>query len=544
MRLRSPRCCRCARFVLGNLTVAFTLMAGLLAAEGGTPSEKDAAPRYGGTLVIGVTHDVDTFNPLFSENVLSQEVIHLVLRGLADLDANSEFVPELAESWSWSPDHRRLTYRLRRDARWSDGAPVTAEDVAFTFELLRDSTVASPRYGVTEYIEAVRVLDPHTVAFAFSQPYPDQLFDTAGEIVPKHVLAGVDRPRIRTHAFGAHPLANGPFALKKWVKQQYIELVPNPTYFGPRPYLDRVIFKIVPDNTNLLLQLENNEIDVMMGVPPAEAERLQRRGNVNLHMLSGRLYYYLGYNTARPLFANPKVRRALTTAIDRNGLIQALLFGYGRPCVGPIPPMLKWAHNDTIRPLPYDPDLARRWLAEAGWRDRDGDGWLDRDGRPFRFTIMINTGNPLRADLAVVVQEQLRRIGVNVQIQTLEWSSFMSALREKDFDAYMGGWSTAFNPDLTPIFHSSATDLFNFVSYRNPEVDALIEKGRQEIRRERAARFWKEAQARIYADQPYTFLFWIDKIVAVNLRVKNATPVPLSALYKLERWYVEQPGKK
>jgi peptide/nickel transport system substrate-binding protein len=499
----------------------------------------DSRPGYGGTLVVGVSGDVDTFNPLFGEAVLSQEVTHLLLLGLADLNENSEFVPELATSWESSDDHLKLTYHLRRDAVWSDGVPITVEDVKFTFDLLMDTTVASPRQGVTEYIKRVEVGDDHTVIFEFSEAYPAQMFDTAGEILPKHILESVDRKSIRHHEFGRNPISSGPFVLKKWVTQQYIELAPNEKYHGRRPYLDRVIFKVVPDKTNLLMQLQTGEVDMVIGVQPEEVGRLQSaNANLNIYPVSGRVYNYVGYNEAKSLFSSVNLRQALTMAIDRQKIIDALLYGYGTPCKGPVPPMLGWAYNNNVKEFPYDPQQSTDLLANEGWQDRDGDGWLDKGGHAFEFTLKTNAGNQLRSDVAVVIQDQLRKIGVKVRIQTMEWSALFEELRAGKFDAYMGGWSTSFNVDPTPIFHSSSSELFNVVSYANPDVDRLIEEGREEMDRQRAAAIWKELQEKIYHDQPYTFLFWLDRVVAVSNRFHDVTPIALSALYGLENWYV------
>ncbi len=498
----------------------------------------DSSSKDGGTLIVGVSIDVDTFNPLFSESLISQEINHLLFVGLADLNDKSEFEGELATKWESSDDNLSLIYHLRKDAIWSDGVPITAEDVKFTFDLLMDTTVASPRYGETEYIKRVEVIDNYTIKFEFTEAYPAQVFDTAGEILPKHVLQSADRKELLHHEFGRNPISSGPFVLKKWVSQQYVELVPNEKYFGKKPYLSRVIFKIVPDKTNLLLQLQTGEIDMMVGVPPEEVGQLQTTNpTVKIYPISGRVYYYVGYNEENSLFESVDARKAITMAIDRQIIIDALLFGYGTPCKGPIPPMLKWAYNNEVKEFPYDPEQSKQLLATIGWKDSDNDGLLDKEGRNFEFTLKTNTGNQLRSDVAIIIQDQLKKVGIKVNIQTVEWSALMGDLHEGDFEAYMGGWSTSYNVDPTPIFHSSATTMFNFINYSNSAIDKLIETGREEMNQQKAAKIWKEFQEKIYLDQPYTFLFWVDRIVAVNSRFQNVTPIALSAYYNLENWY-------
>jgi peptide/nickel transport system substrate-binding protein len=494
--------------------------------------------KYGGNLIVGIKSDLDTFNPLFSEAALGKELVHLVMLGLADLDDKSEFKPEIAESWERSPDFLTVTYHLRKDAVWVDGVPISAYDVKFTYDLLFDPAVASPNSWVTENIKQVTAVDSHTVVFTFNQAYPDQIYDTASEFLPKHIFEKVDHKSIRSHDFGQNPLATGPFKLSKWEKQQYIELIPNDKYFDKKPYLDKVIFKIIPDATNLLVQLKTGEIDMMDGVPPIEANRLKNTNpEINIYPISGRVYFYIGYNEKNELFKDVKVRRALTMAIDRQTIIKALLFGFGKTCLGHIPPMTSWAYNSNIEEIPFSPQLSSKILEERGWLDHDNNGILDNKSREFEFTIAIAAGSQLKADLALVIQEQLKKAGIKVSIETIENAALHEKLNKKEFDVYIGAWSVAMNVDLTPVFHSTSTNLYNYVSYNNPEVDKLIDQARREFDQAKAAEYWKQVQQLIYDDQPYTFLFWMDRIVAVNSKFKDVKPMPISAFNDLENWY-------
>ena len=500
---------------------------------------KTADDRFGGRIIIGVNNDVETLNPIFTESALSQEIVHLMLLGLADLDENSEFTPELAESWESSDDFLKLTYHLRKDALWSDGQPITAEDVKFTYDLLMDTLVASPRQSACDFIKSVTVVDPNTVTFEFTEAYPTQIFDTAGEILPKHILEKIDHKEIKNHDFGRNPVASGPFKLKKWVSQQYLELEPNEKYFGRRAYLDQVVFKIVPDKTNLLMQLKSGEIDMVSDVPAAEIESLKNsKGGLSVYHVDGRVYYYIGYNEKSPLFSDKAIRQALTMSLDRNKIIDALLYGYGRPCLGPLAPMVKWAYNEDVKDIIYDPETTKATLNKSGWKDSNGDGILDKNGKKFEFTLSCATGNQLKADVAVIVQEQLKKIGIKVNIEMLEWTTFIDHIQSKNFDACVNGWSTPYYVDPTPVFHSESTDLFNFISYSNPKVDKLIEEGRIEMDQQKAAGIWKEFHKTIYEDQPYTFLFWIDQAVAIKDKYKDAKPLALSSVYDLENWYI------
>jgi peptide/nickel transport system substrate-binding protein len=506
--------------------------------NGDTTDNYTERPVYGGQLMIGVSGDIDTFNPLYVRSALGQDVIHLLLLGLADLDAEGNFMPEIATSWEHSDDFLSLTYHLRKDAVWSDGRKISAHDVKFTYDLLMDTTVGSPRQASVEFVEKVTLVDSFTVRFSFKEAYPDQIFDTAGEILPKHIFEKVSRASLLTYEFEKNPISSGPFILKEWKTKQYIELIPNELYFGGRPYLDKVIFKIEPNSTNRITQLKTGEIDMLLNVPPEEVQYLEKsESQLAIYPIPGRVYNYIGYNQQNPLFQTAEVRRALTMSIDRQKIIDALLYGFGRSCVSAFPPMVSWAYHDDIAELPFEPELARKKLAEAGWEDTDGDSWLDKDGKKFQFTVKTNAGNPIRSDVAVIVQEQWKQVGIEVKIDLMEWTSLLEDMRNRNFDAYIGGLSTSYYVDPTPIYHSSAVQMFNYVGYANETVDRLIESGRVELDRKEAAKTWKQLQELIYEDQPYTYLFWIDKIAVTHKRFKNVTPVTLSAIYQIEKWF-------
>jgi peptide/nickel transport system substrate-binding protein len=251
------------------------------------------------------------------------------------------------------------------------------------------------------------------------------------------------------------------------------------------------------------------------------------------------VYHYVAWQMADPLFAERNVRRALSMAIDGQKIIDSLLGGLGHPALGPIPSFL-WAHNADLKPIPFDRDRARALLAEEGWADHDGDGWLDKDGRPFQFEIITNADNQIRADITVIVQEDLRQIGIKVVPRLVEWTVFVDRLtRKKDFQAAVSAWTSAIKVDLTTIWHSkSIEDKYNFVHYANPAVDSLIDRARVEMDRDRAKALWGEAQQRIIDDAPYTFLFVTDEVIAVDKRVRNVHPTTYSWDYNLDRWWV------
>ena len=219
-------------------------------------------------------------------------------------------------------------------------------------------------------------------------------------------------------------------------------------------------------------------------------------------------YTYIGYNLTNPLFQDKRVRQAMTYAVNREEIVQYVLYGLGVVATGPFPNHL-WYYNPNVKPIPYDPRMARQLLAEAGWKEKNKEGILVKDGKPFRFTLITNSGNDTRRDVGVLVQRQLREIGIDVTLELYEWSVFLKDfINAKHFDACILGWSLSVDPDAYEIWHSSQIEKgFNFVSYRNPEVDKLWEEGRREYDQEKRRQIYWRIHELVAEDQPYTFLY-------------------------------------
>ena len=501
------------------------------------------APSGGGRIVIGVRGDVTSFNIYTATNAFTQEVVDLLQLRLAmeqdDFkDHPPTFQPALASSWEFSPDRLNLTFGLDPRARFSDGREVTSADVLFSHQAATSPDVGWVGSDVKEFIASVSAPDPKTVVYRFTRPYPYQLMDAAeGNILPRHLFEPVPLAEWPKRGFFESAAGSGPYVLAKYERGAFIELRKNPAYlFAPRPRLDTVVFRILPDEPTLLNELLSGGIDVMENVPPAAADRVRKSPRLRLVRVPDLSYTFLCWNTERPLFREARVRRALTMAIDREAIIEGLLHGTGRPSAGPALSFL-WARDPSIEPLPYDPKAARRILAEAGFADSDGDGILDRDGMPFRFTLESNQGSGLRADVVQMVAAQLRPLGIEVTPRVVEFGAFIEAHERHDFDAFVGSWRESTKFDLKSAFHSaSRTGGYNYGSYANAELDALIDRARAEADATKARPLWWKAQRIVAADQPYTFLFERDRLHAVPKRLEGFHPDPRSAYTGLPSW--------
>ena len=419
--------------------------------------------------------------------------------------------------------------------------------------------------------------------------------------LPQHILSASDPGALRGDPFNREPMVNGLWKIGSWDPGQRIVLEPNDKFTGDAaqsPKLRRVIFRVLPEYNTRLVELEKGTIDLMQSIRIADADRLsEEHPEIKLYRRGWRAMDYVGWNnldpddlkekkkaaedkrkarfaeidamgvsdeeketlkreaTAQfkvkvadvaphPLWGDTAVRVALTKAIDRKKIIKDLLTSdktgesYGRESVSTITPELCKAHANDIEPFGYNPEEAKAELAALGWTDSDGDGILDKDGKAFSFTLETNSENPRRADAAIIIQANLKQIGVEVQIEKLEFNTFSEKHRNRDFHASLGGWSAGLFVDPAVIWGDPDENDFNFIAYDNEEVQALIEKGLSTPDPDDAAPIWREVQEKIYAEQPYTFLYWRDEIVGLHERFENAKIDVLSPYRDLHEWSV------
>ncbi len=518
----------------------------------GAASPEDAGePVRGDALVVGFRAEPDVLNPVVSVTSLGLELVDLLFPPLVDFDLDCALTPRpgLARRWEIGGDGTSITFHLRDDVTWSDGEPVDARDAAFTLDLLGDPETGSAFSAYAAWLRQgspYTIADPHTLTVHLDRAHqPTAMLErvAACPLVPRHVLAELDPADVRGATFSTAPTTCGPFAVHRWERGRRIVLVRNDgATLTHAPYLDRVVIRVIPEYATRLVELQTGAIDMMQDVAMEDVARLrERHPEIALHRRGPRRADLVFWNTRREPFDDVRVRTALARAADVDALMRALLSAggevYGRRAVGTVSPLLCDAVNEEITPLAHDPAAAAALLAQAGYEDRDGDGILDRDGRPLSFTLLASAGNERRTQIQVILQEQLRRAGVDVRLATLESNALHQRLRERDFDAVVWGVFADLVVDPTPWWHSGDQP-YNVSSYANPEVDALIERGLAATDPREAARCWRRMQALIYADQPALFLFWRDDVVALHGRFRDASITPLSLFDGIEDWWV------
>lgn len=528
----------------------------IVTCQKGKEAEKELASeasiQKGGTVVLATISDIDSFNEYTASGIFAVQVLRRLYLKLMDEGADFEehpptFKPLLAESWSFSPDRKEVEFTLRKDVFWSDGVPVTAHDVQFTYQVQTSPEIAWSGRSYKEYITDVEVLDNYKVKFTFSKIYPYQLMDiNDGVILPKHAYERIPFSEWRTYNFQENLITNGPFKLGKYEPQQHVELVGNENYFQKgQPYLERVIFQIIPDHTSLFMQLLSGDIDFMEAIPPKDAKKIEKNLSISLEITSVPNYTYIGWNSKKNLFKDPDIRCALTMAINREEIVQSLWYGYAEVCTSPIISMF-WAHNKEIEPWPYDPEASKRILQEKGWKDSNGDGWLDKDGKKFEFELTTNSGNKIREDILIKVQDYMKRVGIKVHPRPMEFKVFVDRNLNHNFDAYVGNWRVGTKVELKSIFHSSAIPNRgnNVVSYSNPQLDEAVDKARSLEDFFDQKPLWEEAQEIIHNDQPYTFLFESKRIYGVNKRIRGLKLGITDTYINLHEWWIPESLRK
>ncbi len=510
-------------------------------------------PVSGDTLVVALPFDPGILNPLVAAYALSGWYTLSTQPGLVERKVTPDgltYAPKLAESWTWSDDGRSITYTLREGLVWNDGTPLTAHDVAFTYELIQDPVVASNWHGDGKNIASFEVIDDRTITFDFKSGGNPVLLQgtTIRGIVPKHVLESADRATLRGHDYSKAPSASGPWVVADWTPNEKIVLEPNPhqTAF-PKPKLDRIISRIIPEYATRLLELQNGTNDLVPSLEKSDlADLAANYPHIQQIRSEAESMQYIGWNTQDPHFTDPGVRRAMTLAIDRQALIDRFFTVgeeiYAQPCTGTVGPNLGPWYNGELTPLPHDQAEARRLLAEAGWTDTDGDGWVDRGGEPFQVTVIVQNGMLMLKNLSIAIQAQLKEVGVDLQIQLLEPNRFSQLAREHQFEVIL--WSFGNNPKVDPYIQWHSEGQYNWMQYSDPETDALLEGARTVESLEEAQRMVREAQARVFAANPATFLFWEDEITGIHERFQDVRMNTFTVLEDSEIWWVPADQQK
>lgn len=508
---------------VGAVIVFFALVFITAQGCGGHQTAPETAPS---AVRIPIPADPESLSFATAKGRWSLILTELIGDSLVGLDRNMKVVPRLAESWSWSEDHLHLTFHLRKGATWHDGRPVTSTDVVHTWEVLADpSTGTSSWTPAFAPIRRVEATGEFTVRVDYDKPFAAALTGWGAPLVPAH------RPLDDPKTVGC-----GPWILERWDRGERIVLRANRAHYLP-PRVDRLVMEILPDPGTRFKALRAGQLDIC-GLLPAQWQAARKDPELmsRLDFFEYRILYFffIAWKDAGPdsLFHDPRVRRAMTEAIDRQGFLDRFMGGLGQVAVTAFHPD-GWAYDPQLEPWPYDPADARRLLSSAGWLEPGGGGVRESAGRPFRFKLTYPLGSSETENIATYVQSQLAEVGVRAVLEPLEWALFLQRIRqEKNYDAVMTGWGLDVDPDPFDLFHSSQTGPggANYAFVRDETIDALIERARETFDRPRRRELYWSIQRRLHELEPQTVLFYPTSRMGHDRRLKGVEGSPLGPL--------------
>lgn len=495
-------------------------------------------PVHGDALITGSIGEASNLIPILSSDQASSSVSGMVYNGLVRYDKNLKLEGDLAESWEVSKNGLVITFHLRRGVKWHDGQEFTSRDVLYTYRVTVDPKTPTAYSEDFKQVKKAEALDRYTFRATYQKPFAPALASWGMPVLPAHLLEGKD---ITKSPLSRSPVGTGPYVFKEWIPGQQITLQSYKDYWEGEPYISRLIYRIIPDNSTMYMELKSGGVD-QMGLSPVQYQRQTEtpefKARFNKFRYPAFSYTYLGYNLRLPMFQDRRVRQAITSAIDKDEIVQGVLLGMGQKAHGPYKPGT-WAYKATVPEPEYNPARAAALLKEAGYL-KGRDGILVKDGKRLSFTIMTNQ-NDERVKCALIIQQRLKDVGIEVKVRVMEWASFITNFIDTGrFEAVLLGWTVPQDPDIYDIWHSSKTEPkeLNFIRFKNAEVDRLLDEGRStfDIGKRRACYY--RIQDILAYEQPYTFLFVPDALPVVSARFRGIEPAPAGIMHNLIKWYV------
>ncbi len=525
-------------------------------------SSKDAeilanpgSPVQGDWIIERIDSDADTLNPLTCQTANGSWISGTVINeGMLQMNNQTlKLDPCLAESWEISPDQLTYTFHLRHGAKWHDGEPFTADDVKFTYDKLMDPKVdAAPTRSYFTTVKSCDVLDPYTVRFTASERYFKTL-EAIGllPICPKHAFDKGD-PDFNKNEFGRHPIGTGPYKFIRWDTGAQIVVERNDDYWGGAiHYPKRMVFQILQEPYVAAQLLKKGQIDVFEAVSPIlwkrDLEGTHSMSHLHEFEYSYPAYSYMGFNLRQPVFSDVRVRHAIDLLVPRDEIIKQIALGkYATKTSGFDPPGAP-SYNHAVQPTSYDPAQAQQLLSDAGWKNDHGDGILYKEGQPLKFTLLYGSGNPNAQKEAELIQESLKRGGIDLRLESMEFAQLISRIEDWNFDAVIAGWTQDVHSDPWQLWNSADADVkksSNSLGYKNAEVDKLMAAGRLEYDDDKRAAIYRQVHQLIHDDYPACFLTNPKIITIVDDRFQNVkmfTPIPC---FDMMTWWVPRPLQK
>ena len=511
-------------------------------------STSSAKASGGGTLVIAAAADPNLlFPPLLhstpGRQVAEQIYDYLVVVG-PELNTfgDAGYIPRLAQSWSWSPDSLSIAFKIHPKARWHDGIKTDAGDVRFTYQVYTNRIVGSPTASELRNIDSVTTADSLTVVFWYHARSPHQLLDASQiMILPRHIFEKVPMDSLAEVGARETPVGTGRFRFKRWVRGSSLEITADTSNYRGRPGLDRVIWSVAPNPTTAVTKLLGGEADIATALRAENVTELKRHPELRETSLPSTDYFYLAFNLRDPRLASRELRRALTMAVDRTSLVSNAYDTLARVAIGPT--VRVFPTTDTaLKQIPFDPQRAKAILDSLGWRNTTAQGIRKRNGVELAFTTLIPSSSLPRKRMAEVMQQQLRRIGVRMKTESMEFNTFQSRLESRDFDAAIWQWHLGAAPYSVPELWGGAAAREkkgrNYGAYSNPRFDAYVDSAISARTLTASRLYFTTAYQIIIDDAPAIWLSEPKTVIGLNRRIRTGSMRPDAWWFDLGSWSI------
>lgn len=494
---------------LKHLSALLALTLVLVGCSGGAGGNKDTAGGGGSdgkrdTLTIAMSQEPNTIDPINQNSIYAERVMYQIYDGLVTRLPDGTLENRLAESID-QPDEVTYDIKLREGVKFSDGSDFTSEDVKYTLDRAAKSEGFNYIYGKIDP-NSYDTTDPNRIIFKLTEPvgsFEEALANPAVLITSKDADEG---------SFDTAPVGTGPFTLENWNKLDTIELVKNENYWGEAPDFDKMVFRIIPESNSRMIELESGQVDLAMEIAPSDLKKVEDNDDLTLNRVMDNSVHFIGLNMTKAPFDNPEARKALNYAIDKQAIVDTILEGTGKVATGPINPNFEYSISDELEPTKVDTEKAKEMLKEAGVPE----------GTTLKFYVSDDSN---RIDTATVVQAQLAEVGLNVEITSLEWGTYVEALENKEHDMFIMSWTPSVVDPHYALFgpyHSKNQGVGpNYMFYGNPELDALIDKGVGLPNGDERAEVYKQAQEIVLEDAPMIYLYYGEQLVGTQNYVKN-----------------------
>ncbi len=496
-------------------------------------------PAEGGNLKLPITR-FTTANPLFNSNRSLQQIQHLIYEGLVTLDNQMDIEPVLAKEWRIVEGGQSIDFVLRNDVKWHDGEPFTAEDVLFTFQLIKGNfnevKNASIYRSSLQQVLDMKVIEDNVVRVTFTRPYSNGLEVMAFPILPRHLFKGDKINNLINEDFPI--VGTGPYQLEEHLRMKSLHFKKNANYWGNKPYIDTIEVVIVPDREAKLSLFEHADVDFAR---PASVDwgRYSDNKKVNVYEFVSNNYEFLGFNFRNKLLQRNSVRKAFAYGIDRHKLVKNIYLNHATVTEVPVNPE-SWLYNDFSLQYGYDINKAQSILEEQGFiLSEDKSVRKNEEGESLKFRLITNKENLLREKAAYLIQEEMEAVGIQLEVVFLEWKDFNEALEKGNFDIVLGGWELSPVPDLTFAFHSSQIGRTNFIAYENEEMDFLLDKASRDISRQGRLQNYQKLQQHIANEIPYLSLCFQNNAILLRDHVKgDKQPNNNNVFRGIENWFI------